>query len=592
MFASPQSKVSAIVLTLVAFSAASAQSPTIVNCPVLPADSIWNTPVDQLPVSASSSTWVTTIGATKTIHADFGSGLYDGGPIGIPYTTAPGTQTKYPATFTYADESDPGPYAIALNAPIEGGSQSTGDRHALSIDYDNCILYELYAAYPQANSWIAGSGAIFNLFSNALRPSGWTSTDAAGLPVFPGLVRYDEIAAGEIRHAIRFTVPDTQRAFVWPARHYASNQTGTQYPPMGARFRLRAGFNISGFSAANQVILVALKKYGMMLADNGSAWYVSGAPDSRWDNDDLHNLGLLHGSDFEAVDVAGLMIDPNSGQARQSTIVTVTVSPSTATVPVNTTQQFTASVTNTTTQTVNWSVNGAPGGNSAVGQVNATGLYTAPAVPPSGGTVAVQAASVVSPSAVGTATVTVTTPSIAPVLSSIAPNSGTMGTNVAVTLTGSNFQQGATTVAIGGTGVSATNVTVSGSTQMAATFLIAATASPGAHSVTVTTSAGTSAAQSFTVKAPVSAKPTLTSLAPNAAGRGATANVTLSGTNFTSPATVTVQGGTVSVSNIVVVSSTTITATFRVSRTAARRSRDTSITTSAGTSNVLPFTIQ
>jgi Quinohemoprotein amine dehydrogenase, alpha subunit domain III/IPT/TIG domain len=587
---SPQSTVAAIALILLAFSAASAQSPVIVNCPVLPADNIWNTPVDQLPVSSSSSAWVTTVGATKPIHADFGSGLYNGGPIGIPYTTAPGTQTKYPATFTYASESDPGPYAIALNAPIEGGSQSTGDRHALSIDYDNCILYELYAAYPQANSWTAGSGAIFNLFSNALRPSGWTSTDAAGLPVFPGLVRYDEIAAGEIRHAIRFTVPQTQRAFVWPARHYASSLTGTQYPPMGARFRLRAGFDISGFSAANQVILRALKRYGMMLADNGSAWFVSGAPDSRWDNTDLRNLGLLLGSDFEAIDVGGLMIDPNSGQAKQSTTVSVTVSPSTATVPVNTAQQFTASVTNTTTQTVNWSVSGAPGGNSTVGLIGATGLYTAPAVPPSGGTVAVQAASTVSPSAAGTATVTVTTPSTAPILSSIAPNSGTQGTNVPVTLAGSNFQPGAT-IAIDGTGVSATNVTVAGSTQITATFILAATASTGAHSVTVTTSAGTSAAQSFTVNAPVPAKPTLTSLAPNAATRGATVNVTLNGTNFTSPATVTVQGG-ISVSNVVVASSTTITATFRVSRTATRRSRDTSVTTSAGTSNVLPFTVQ
>ncbi len=231
-----------------------------------------------------------------------------------------------------------------MTAPIEGGAQSTGDRHALAIDTGHCTLYELYAAYPQAASWTAGAGAIFDLLSDALRPSGWTSTDAAGLPVFPGLVRYDEIAAGEIRHAIRFTVPQTQRAFVWPARHYASSLTGTQYPPMGARFRLRAGFDISGFSAANQVILRALKKYGMILADNGSAWYLSGAPDSRWNNDDLHNLGLLHGSDFEAVDVSGLMISPNSGQAAQSTTVSVTVSPSTATVQTNATRQFAATV--------------------------------------------------------------------------------------------------------------------------------------------------------------------------------------------------------------------------------------------------------
>jgi hypothetical protein len=262
---------SAITLNLMVLYSASAQAPKIGSCTVLPADNIWNTPVDQFPVSGNSSTWVNTIGATKTVHADFGAGLYGGGPIGIPFITVPGTQTKYPATFTYADESDPGPYAAPLNAPIEGGSQSTGDRHVLSIDTDHCILYELYSAYPQSASWAAGSGAIFNLLSNALRPSGWTSADAAGLPVFAGLLRYDEIAAGEIRHAIRFTVPQTQKAFVWPARHYASSLTGTQYPPMGARFRLRASFDISGYSPTNQIILRALKKYGMILADNGSA---------------------------------------------------------------------------------------------------------------------------------------------------------------------------------------------------------------------------------------------------------------------------------------------------------------------------------
>jgi hypothetical protein len=375
-----------LALILITAVICPAQSPTIGGCPVLPADNIWNTPVDQLAVSNNSSAWVTTIGPTKLLHPDFGAGLYNGAPMGFPYITVPGTQTKYPVTFDYASESDPGPYAIPLNAPIEGGSQSTGDRHVLSIDTTNCILYELYYAFPQTASWSAGSGAIFNLLSNALRPSGWTSTDAAGLPVFPGLLRYDEVAAGEIRHAIRFTVPQTQNAFVWPARHYASSLTGSQYPPMGARFRLRASFDISGYSAANQVILKALKKYGMILADNGSAWYVSGTQDDRWDNNDLHNLSLLKGSDFEAVDVSSLMIDPNSGQAKQSTTVSVTVSPAATSVQVNTTQQFTATVTNATTQTVNWSVNGAPGGNSTVGLISTTGIYTAPAVPPSGGT--------------------------------------------------------------------------------------------------------------------------------------------------------------------------------------------------------------
>lgn len=585
-----RSAASTFLLSLLACSAAWAQSPAIAGCTVLPADNIWNTPVDQFPVSSNSATWVTTIGAAKTAHADFGAGLYNGAPIGIPYVTVPGTQTKYPVSFTYADESDAGPYATPLNAPIEGGSSSTGDRHALAIDTTNCILYELYSAYPQTASWTAGSGAIFNLLSNALRPSGWTSADAAGLPVFPGLLRYDEVLAGEIRHAIRFTVPQTQRAFVWPARHYASSLTGTQYPPMGARFRLRASFDISTFSAANQVILRALKKYGMMLADNGSAWYLSGAPDDRWDNNDLHNLGLLKGSDFEAVDVASLMIDPNSGQAKQSTTVSVAVTPSSATVPVNGTQQFSAAVSNAPSNLVNWIVNGAAGGNSSVGLISTAGLYTAPAAVPAGGSVTVQAASVDSPSATGSATVTITAPPSPPVLSSVAPNSGAQGTNVAVTLTGSNFLPGAT-LAIGGTGVSATGITIVSATQINATFAIASTAATGAHSVTVSTSAGVSSAIAFTVNASAP-KPILTSLTPNAAPRGSTTTVTIKGSNFTSPAGVSVQGNAVTVSKIVLVDSNTITASFTVSRSGSRRSYNTTVTTSAGVSNALPFAVQ
>jgi hypothetical protein len=229
---------------------ASAQAPTAGNCTVLPADNIWNTRVDRLPASANSSTWTATIGASSLLHPDFGSGTYNGGPIGIPYVTVPGTQTRYPASFLYASESDPGPYAVPLNAPIEGGANSTGDRHAIAVDTDNCILYELYNASPQTSGWQADSGAIFNLLSDALRPAGWTSADAAGLPIFPGLIRYEEIAAGAIRHAIRFTAPQTQRAYVWPARHYASSLTSTQYPPMGARFRLKASFDISSYSSS------------------------------------------------------------------------------------------------------------------------------------------------------------------------------------------------------------------------------------------------------------------------------------------------------------------------------------------------------
>jgi uncharacterized repeat protein (TIGR01451 family) len=297
-----------------------AQPPSIGNCTIFPADNIWNTRVDQLPISANSATYIQTIGTALSMHADFGSGTWDGGPIGIPYITVAGTQTKYPATFLYSDESDPGPYAVPLDAPIEGGSASTGDRHVLAIDVDNCVLYELGRAFPQTLSWRADAGAVFNLLSNALRPDTWTSTDAAGLPILPGLVRYDEIAAGEIRHAIRFTAPQTLRAYLWPARHYASSITDPKYPPMGLRVRLRGNYDISSFSAVNQVILQALKRYGMMLADNGSAWYISGAPDARWDNTDLHWLGTITGSAFEVVDVSPLMLNPDSGQARQTSL--------------------------------------------------------------------------------------------------------------------------------------------------------------------------------------------------------------------------------------------------------------------------------
>jgi hypothetical protein len=302
------------LLTLFAVSLCSAQ-PTIGSCPVFPANSIWNQPVDHLPVASNSATLVGTIGSATTLHADFGSGTYQGAPIGIPFVTVSGSQTKYPATFQYADESDAGPYPVPLTAPIEGGSQSTGDRHAIAVDTDNCILYELYSAYPQSASWQAGSGAIFNLNSNGLRPAGWTSADAAGLPIFPGLVRYDEVASGVIRHAIRLTVPQTLNTYVWPARHYASSLTDPKYPAMGQRFRLRSSFNISTYTADVQVILRGLQTYGMFIADNGSAWYISGAPDARWNNDNLGTLRNIKGSDFEAVDDSVLKIQPNSTQS-------------------------------------------------------------------------------------------------------------------------------------------------------------------------------------------------------------------------------------------------------------------------------------
>ncbi len=325
------------------------------GCPVLPANNIWNTPIDTLPVLANSSTMVNTIGASRGFHADFGAGIWNGGPIGIPLIAVPGSQAKFPATFLYAGESDPGPYAVPLNAPIEGGSNSTGDRHILAVDADHCILYELYRAFPQSSSWTADSGVIVDLRSNALRPATWTSADAAGLPIAPGLVTYDEMQSGEIKHAIRFTVPQTRREYVWPARHYASSLTGTQYPRMGERFRLKASVNISAYPSDVQVILRAMKKYGIMLADNGSAWYLSGVPDPRWNDDHLQMFGQLLGSNFEAVDATLLRIDPNSGAAIQSG-VSVTVYPSAVSVRVGHFQSFSATVTGAAAG-VTWSVN-------------------------------------------------------------------------------------------------------------------------------------------------------------------------------------------------------------------------------------------
>jgi hypothetical protein len=276
--------------------------------------------VDSLPVDANSNTYVNTIGSSDTMHADFGSGTWNGGPIGFPVETVLGTQPLATINYTaYGDESDPGPYPIPTNARIEGGSGSDGDRHVLVVNNDQCILYELYNSYPQADgSWNADSGAMYDLKTNApLRTAGWTSADAAGLPIAPGLVTYDEVASGEIKHAIRFTVPETRRAYVWPARHYASYLTGTQYPPMGQRFRLKANFPISSFAPEVQVILRALKKYGMILADNGSAWYISGSPDERWNNEQLHQLdNYVPGSAFEAVFSNAFMIGQSSGQAR------------------------------------------------------------------------------------------------------------------------------------------------------------------------------------------------------------------------------------------------------------------------------------
>jgi hypothetical protein len=313
-----------LACALAAYPCFPAAGQTLDGCAIFPANNVWNTRVDNLPLDANSAAYIATIGASKGLHPDFDS---TGG--GIPYVVVAGTQPKVPVVFSSPSESDPGPYPVPPNAPIEGGASSSGDRHVLVLENTNCILYEMYASYPQPDgSWTAGSGAVFPLSSNQLRPAGWTSADAAGFAILPGLVRYDEVAAGAINHAIRMTVPQTRNQYIWPARHEASTLTGTQYPPMGQRFRLKASFDITPYTADVQVILTALKKYGALLADNGSSWYLTGAPDPRWDDDTLHNLGQVLGSNLEAVDESSLMLDPNSAAvATAPALSSVQVSP-------------------------------------------------------------------------------------------------------------------------------------------------------------------------------------------------------------------------------------------------------------------------
>ena len=292
-----------------------ASGPTLGGCPLFPADNIWNERVDALPVHPQSNTYINFIGASTGLHPDFGSGNWDGGPIGIPFNIVPSTQANVPISFYYSDESDPSPYPIPPGAQQEWGS----DHHILILQQGTCLLYEVYDASTSNSgaSWNAGSGAKWNLNSNALRAAGWTSADAAGLPMLNGLTRYDEVAAGEIKHAIRFTVRATNGTYTWPARHLTSSPYNVNAPPMGQRFRLKALFNISTFSPQVQVILTAFKRYGIIVADNGTDWYIGGAPDTRWNDDTLVNeFRRVHGSDFEAVDVSNLMVDPNSGQAR------------------------------------------------------------------------------------------------------------------------------------------------------------------------------------------------------------------------------------------------------------------------------------
>jgi hypothetical protein len=268
---------------------------------MFPATNVWNRPVDRLPVAASSSAVIAALGAGTGLHPDFSSIV--GGNYGIPFNVVPGSQPKVKVRFDYRSESDAGPYPIPPRPRVEGGS----DRHVLIVDRDACRLYELWnTRRSAAGAWSAGSGASWSLTSNALRPDGWTSADAAGLPILPGLARYDEVAAGRITHALRFTVSRSRRAHVYPARHDASSLTDAALPPMGLRLRLKASVDISTFPRQSRVILQALRTYGMIVADNGSSWYITGAPAAGWNDDDLHRLGRIHGSDFEVVDTSAL----------------------------------------------------------------------------------------------------------------------------------------------------------------------------------------------------------------------------------------------------------------------------------------------
>ena len=278
-----------------------------------PSDNLWNKDISASPVDSNSANIINYIGPSIGIHPDFGSGQYNGSYMGIPYTVVDGTQPLIPINYqAYGDESDAGPMPVPLTAPIEGyPNPGTGDRHVLVLDNANCFLYELYSSYPQTSSWNAVSGAVSDLLADEQRPYTWTSADAAGLPIFPGLVRYDEVAAGAIHHAIRFTLQNSGAAFTPPASHWASTTSNANAAPMGMRLRLKSSVDISGFSVTNQVILSAMKKYGLIMADNGSSMYISGAPDDRWNNDDLHNLGSITASDFEVIQITPLYTSAN-----------------------------------------------------------------------------------------------------------------------------------------------------------------------------------------------------------------------------------------------------------------------------------------
>jgi hypothetical protein len=312
-----------------------------------PSSSLWNQDISSASVDPNSTAIINFIGSTIGLHPDFGSGTYNGSYMGIPYLIVGAQQPMLPINFTaYGDESDPGPMPIPTTADIEGyPNPGSGDRHVLVLDNSNCFLYELYSSYPQTNSWNAGSAAVWDLTVNEQRPYTWTSADAAGLPIFPGLIRYDEVAAGAINHAVRFTLQNSQAAFIPPATHWAANSSNALASPMGMRMRLKASFDVSAYSTANQVILNGLKKYGMIMADNGSSMYLTGTPDSRWDNDDLHNLGQVQASDFEVIQMTPLYTQSNVPAGNTPQISSFTTSAS--------------SVSSGGSVTLSWQVSGA-----------------------------------------------------------------------------------------------------------------------------------------------------------------------------------------------------------------------------------------
>jgi hypothetical protein len=292
----------AISLASAGSSAQALRLPNAKRCPVFPKTNPWNRRVDRLPVGGNSGAVIASIGLNTGLHADFGSGLWEGSPIGIPFDVVTRKTPRSRVSFEYSDESDHVGYPIPKRVHIEGGS----DHHALLLDKTTCRLYELGGLEKQNGRWHAWAGATWRLRSNRLRPAGWTSADAAGLPIFPGLARYDEVRRGVIDHALRFTVQRTRRAYIYPARHYASSLTDPNLPPMGLRVRLKASFDVRPFPRQARIVLNALKRYGMIVADNGANWYISGAPNPKWSNDQLHTLGQVKGSSFEVVDTSTL----------------------------------------------------------------------------------------------------------------------------------------------------------------------------------------------------------------------------------------------------------------------------------------------